>query len=79
MLIKCYATVTILKTFFFSMPTVMVCATSDGGPPFYAMYTLYHTAHVATTVSILSNSAWCIRFDPLSPAAVVMFGKGHTR
>jgi hypothetical protein len=28
--------------------------------------------------SILSNSEWCIRFDPLSFAAVVMIGKGRT-
>ena len=29
--------------------------------------------------SILSNSEWYIRFDALSPVAVVMIGKGHTR
>ena len=39
MLIKCYATVTILKNFFFLRPTVMVCATLDGVPPFYAVIT----------------------------------------
>ena len=39
MLIKCYATVTILKKIFFSIPTVMVCATLDGVPPFYAVIT----------------------------------------
>ena len=45
------------------------------------MYTLYHVAHVATTtptLSILSNSEWCIGFDPLSPVAVVIVGKGDT-
>ena len=79
MLIKCYATVTILKTFFFSMPTVMVCATSDGGPPFYAMYTLYHTAHVATTLAHPATLSPTARSMPCLLSAVVIVGKGLVR
>ena len=60
----------------------MVCATSDGVPPFYAMYILYHVAPVAATtpvLSILSNSEWLIGSDPCVFVAVVKVGKGLLR
>ncbi len=59
MLIMCYATTTNLKNFFFSTPTVMVWATPDGVPPFYAVYTLYHTAMPATTLPATLTSMPC--------------------
>ncbi len=55
MLIKCYATMTILKTFFFSIPTHMVCATLDGVPPFYTVITLATLGHPATLAYTLTS------------------------
>ena len=52
---------------------------SFGSPRCATLCTPYHTAHVATTPSILANSGWCIWFDPLSSTAVVMIGKGLQR
>ena len=79
MLIKCYATMTNLKNFFFSSPTSMVCATRDGVPPFYAVYTLYHTAPVATTLAHPATLPPTARSMPCLLAAVVKVGKGLVR
>ena len=68
MLTKCYATEEKVFQKIFSIPTAMVCATSDGVPPLSTVITLATLAHPAT----LAPTARSI-VSP--PTAVVIVGK----